>query len=114
MNSSLLLFLSMTIVSPSCFSPWSSALWEFYFWFFFDDDGDESHLWILILWEVKLIVVVGIALKWWNSTHTHTLLEWIPIVSLCFCVTMIASPHTCTHTHKIQKSFLAPNCRYGG
>ncbi len=105
MNSILLLLLSMTIVSQSCFSPWSSALWEFHFRFFSDDDDDESHLWILILWEVKLIVVVGIALKWWNSRHAHTLLELIPIVSLCSCVRMIASPHT--HT-KYRSPFLLP------
>jgi hypothetical protein len=110
MNSILLLFLSMTIVSRSCFSPWSSALWEFHFWFFSDDDDDdETHLWILILWEVKLIVVVAIALKWWNSTHTHT--HTLGMNSNCQFVLLCNNDSITTHTHthtKYRSPFLLP------
>jgi hypothetical protein len=116
MNSILLLFLSMTIVSRSCFSPWSSALWEFHFWFFSDDDW-----WWWISFVNSHFVRSKTYCCCWHcievmefNTHTHT--HTLGMNSNCQFVLLCNNDSITTHTrtHKIQKSFLAPNCRHGG
>ncbi len=133
---------SSLLMFPNWFSPWSwpplyICMYEFHSAFIFLNDYSVSKLLFTMIFSIVKIPFLIFFWWWWwwwisfvNShfvrsktycccrhcievmefkTHTHTLLEWIPIVSLCSCVTLIASPRT----HKIQKSFLAPNCRHG-
>jgi len=111
MNSILLLFFSMTIVSPSCFSSWSSALWEFHFWFFF-------WWWWWWWWWISFVNSHFVRSKTycccWHcievmelETHTHTL----GMNSNCQFVLLCNNDSITTHTHahtKYRSPFLLP------
>jgi hypothetical protein len=110
------------------------CMYEFHSAFIFLNDYSVSKLLFTMIFSIVRIPFLIFFFFWWwwisfvNShfvrsktycccwhcievmefeTHTHTLLEWIPIVGLCSCNNDSITTHTYTHI-KYRSPFLLP------